>query len=716
MADKKIEVRMRLVDQFTASFQKTVKAMEFGSKTALKSWKNVENVGKGVFDAGKKMTAAVTLPLAGLAAASYKTYDSVDKQLALVKATMGDTAYASADLSAALKDAAVNSIFSMDEGANALVNFARQGWDAAAAADMLAPSMALAAGTATDLDLVTSGLGNTLKAFGASSDQASHYADMFTKAQAQANTNVTELIDSMSVAGPIAKTVGWDFEDIATLIGVFGDNSISASEGANALKTGLLRLSGGNTTANKELDKLGISLFDAEGNMKSMVDVIDTLQVAFKDMTSQEQLESASKLFGTNQASKWLALINGPGLDGLTEMRDNITGASGDAQKAADALVTPIEKLKSTFDVFKFTVGETSAQYITPFIEKLTDLIDKFRKLSPEQQNSTIKMAALAMAIGPVLMMIGRLVIFVGNVGTAFSKFAKAGSIVKGALAAITAPGWLVVAIVAAIVAVVAICIARWDDLKACLESVKPSIDSIKEKFDHIRQKLEPIMPVLEKVGSVFVEIFTGTILVAVTAFVGFFTGALDGAMNAFVGIADIISGVVGVIDGIVHGNWEKVCNSFKDIFVGVIELMTAPIATLTGAISGIGSAIDGAIKKLQGLGKQKVEVPVVGVSGGGGGIPSPRAKGDVYWRGGLVQVHERGGEILDLPHGTRIYPHDVSMAMAKGSGGVTVAKLADSIVVREDADIDRIADRLVRKIRIAKSGMGGMTFSGNMA
>lgn len=714
---KNIDVRMRLVDQFTSSFQKTMGVLTSGSQAAVRAWKNVEKTGKGIMNAGKAMTAAVTVPVVGLAAASYKTYDSVDKQLALVKATMGDTQYAAADLNAALKDAAASSIFSMEEGASALVNFARQGFDAAQAADMLAPSMALAAGTATDLDTITSGLGNTLKAFGASSDEATKYADMFTKAQAQANTNVTELIDSMSVAGPVAKTVGWDFEDIATLIGVFGDNSISASEGANALKTGLMRLSGGNSTANKELDKLRINLFDAEGNMKSMVDVIDTLQVAFKDLTAQEQLESASKLFGMNQASKWLALINGPGLDSLIEMRDNITGASGDAQRAADALVTPMEKLKSTFDVFKYTVGETAAQYITPFIGKLTDLIDRFRQLSPEQRNQIVRFAAIAAAVGPVLMLLGRLVIFVGNVGTALTKFAKAGGLVKAVLAALTAPGWVVVAIVAAVGVVVAVCIARWNDFKACLEVVKPTIDEIRDKFQHIKEKLDPLIPAVQTVGGFFVQVFTGTILVAVTAFVGFFTGAIDGAMNIFMGISDIISGVVGVIDGIIHGDWKQVCNSFKDIFVGVIELMTAPISTLTGAISGIGSAIDGAIKKLQGLGKQKVEVPVVGVTGSSGGTPSPRAKGDIYWRGGLVQVHERGGEILDLPHGTRIYPHDVSMQMAKRVGGsISIAKLADQIVVREEADIDRIADRMARRLRTAMAGKGGYDFSGDMA
>jgi len=45
-------------------------------------------------------------------------------------------------------------------------------------------------------------------------------------------------------------------------------------------------------------------------------------------------------------------------------------------------------------------------------------------------------------------------------------------------------------------------------------------------------------------------------------------------------------------------------------------------------------------------------------------------ANGTNNWRGGLTRVNERGGEIMNLPGGTQIIPHDVSMAMARGSGG----------------------------------------------
>ncbi|MEG0907088.1 MAG: hypothetical protein RSF87_12800, partial [Cellulosilyticaceae bacterium] len=66
---------------------------------------------------------------------------------------------------------------------------------------------------------------------------------------------------------------------------------------------------------------------------------------------------------------------------------------------------------------------------------------------------------------------------------------------------------------------------------------------------------------------------------------------------------------------------------------------------------------------------------------------------------------HDRGAEIVDLPRGSRVYPHDESMKKAFNDGaksgtGFTIAKLADTIVVREDADIDRIAQALYNKFK----------------
>ena len=84
-------------------------------------------------------------------------------------------------------------------------------------------------------------------------------------------------------------------------------------------------------------------------------------------------------------------------------------------------------------------------------------------------------------------------------------------------------------------------------------------------------------------------------------------------------------------------------------------------------------------------------------------------------WKGGLAKINDQGGEIVDLPSGTRVMPHDKSVREAremgrreaaivsnnKTSNTITIAKLADSITVREEADIDRILAGLVNKLQV---------------
>lgn len=174
---------------------------------------------------------------------------------------------------------------------------------------MITPSLDLAAGTATDLSAVTDGLGNSLKMFKKDSSYAATAADIFSKAQAQANTTVTDLFEAMSTAGPIVQSVGWTMSDLAAITDVFGDAGISGSEGATALKTGLARLSSPAKDGAAWMKKLGLEIFNSDGTMKSMVDVQKQLHKAFSGLNSQQKLTAASAIFGKNQMAKWMTLI-----------------------------------------------------------------------------------------------------------------------------------------------------------------------------------------------------------------------------------------------------------------------------------------------------------------------------------------------------------------------------------------------------------------------
>lgn len=398
----------------------------------------VSAVGSKVSQVGGTLTATVTAPLVAGAASAVKSFGDVDKQFRLVESTMGDTKNTTADFdnlwNTMSKDAA-NSVYTMQDSADALLNFARQGFTAKESADMLQPALSLAAGTGTDLATVTSGLGNTMKAFGASSSDAANYADILAKAQAQANTDTTNLFEAMSVAAPICKTVGWNMSDLATIVDLFGDAGISGSEGANALKTGLARLAAPAKTGAISMHKLGLetgqtyAIFDKNGTMKDMTTVLGNLRDAFSGLSQQEKLEAASNIFGKNQMSKWLTLIDSAP-ETVESYRSSLDNCTDTANQMADALMSgvggSIEQLQSTFDVFKTQIGKDIQDPVKNLLGSVTDLMNGFMSLDEETQKDIIHWAAVAAAIGPVLLVVGKTVTGVGNLITATGKITEA--------------------------------------------------------------------------------------------------------------------------------------------------------------------------------------------------------------------------------------------------------------------------------------------------
>lgn len=164
-----------------------------------------------------------------------------------------------------------------------------------------------------------------------------------------------------------------------------------------------------------------------------------------------------------------------------------------------------------------------------------------------------------------------------------------------------------------------------------------------------------------------------------------------------------LFGGLVDFIVVVFTGNWKQAWQGVKDIFSGIFEGIAGVCRSVMNTIIGF---INGGIRGLNKL----TNIKLPGFLGGkqiGFSIPEiPMLyKGTDNWQGGTAMIHDRGAEIVDLPRGSRVYPHDESIKKAFNDGarsntGVNIAKLADTIIVREDADIDRIANALYNKMK----------------
>lgn len=233
-----------------------------------------------------------------------------------------------------------------------------------------------------------------------------------------------------------------------------------------------------------------------------------------------------------------------------------------------------------------------------------------------------------------------------------------------------------------------------------------------------------------KKVWSGLKTIFTGVwnamknvFNVFITAFKQKFPGiasvastVINGIRTLINGIKTTLNGIITFITGVFTGNWSKAWQGVKSIFAGIFTGLGGLIKT---PINGVINIVNGVIDRINSI---KIDVPdwVPGLGGKNFSVNVSKipnlATGTDYWKGGIVQVSERGGEIIDLPRGSRVYPHDQSVEMARNQGQtvveVKIGSLADTMIVREEADIEKIAQTFAAEIKKVLVNRGEVAFS----
>lgn len=306
------------------------KMQEVGSK--------LQSVGDGMKAVGSTMTTKVTAPIvAGLGSAIKVTMD-FDAQMSKVAAISGATGN---DFDA-LRDKAIEmgdkTKFSASESAEAMEYMAMAGWKTEDMLNGISGVMSLAAASGEELgttsDIVTDGL----TAFGLSAEDSSHFADVLAAASANANTNVSMLGESFKYVAPVAGSLGYSVEDVSTALGVMANSGIKASQGGTALRTLFTNMAHPTDTMAVAMEKLGISLDDGRGNMKSLAEVMQDLREGFGELKMTEEEYNAS--FGElNAQFEAGSLSEEEYQDAVSALTDELFGAEGAMKAEAAAML-----------------------------------------------------------------------------------------------------------------------------------------------------------------------------------------------------------------------------------------------------------------------------------------------------------------------------------------------------------------------------------------
>lgn len=208
-----------------------------------------------------------------------------------------------------------------------------------------------------------------------------------------------------------------------------------------------------------------------------------------------------------------------------------------------------------------------------------------------------------------------------------------------------------------------------------------------------------------------------GKTVLTMTGVLGGQTAATGAATAAQTGLnaamsANPIGAVILLIEGaiavgvLLYKNWDtvkakagEVWNSIKTAFGGIRDSITGAFSAAKEKVAGFFSWLD-----------QKIEsVPILGsiYKGGKNAVSwiadrlDGNAMGTPYWRGGYTRVNERGGEIMRLPSGTQIIPHDVSVKAA-GGRSVTVNVTIQGNVIGNREYTEQVGEYVGRKVLAA--------------
>lgn len=522
-----------------------------------------------------------------------------------------------------------------------------------------------------------------------------------------------ELIDSINEYSVQFKKLGLDAEDMFSIFANGAQNgAFNLDKVGDAVKEFSIRAIDGSDTTKQGFEALGM---DADKMAEKFGAGGDTAKEAFNEVIkglAEMDDPVAQSIAGVNLFGTMWEDLGPQVITSMSTASDAIDKSRESVEELVnvkyDTLTGAMGRLWRTIQVdILQPIGNQLIPYVTKGISFIQKFTEKWNKLEPATQKTIVKFGMAAAAAGPLLIGFGKIS---SGIGTMISNFGKVGGLItrltgasgfSGLATILTGPVGVAVAAVAAGAALI---YTNWD-------KIQPVVQKIGQKFvefwNTVQPQLQPFIDICMEIGSylkdTLLEVFKIVWQAAGDTIVAWFDQVSEVVDNAL----GIFEGIITFLTGVFQGNWEKA-------WTGIVQAVGSIFGTLEALVkTPLNAVINLVNKAINSINNISVTLPdAIGGAHIGFDIPtiSTLAKGTDNWRGGIVQISEKGGEIVDLPSGSRVYPHDESVRMAsqesKKGFSVTIAKLADSIVVREESDIDKIAEAILKKIEETSDNM----------
>ena len=404
------------------------KTLSEGS-TAMVNW------GKNTQWAGRQLTVGLTVPLAMFGAAAAKAFREADQELVRLTKVYGDIAGSSAqDLSKIRKEV----IETSKELSKAMgVNFketislaadiaatGKQGNDLLGSVKETTRLAVLGEIDRQDAMKATLSLQT---AFKLNTDELSKSINFLNAVENQTSTTLNDLVEAIPKAGPIIQGLGGDVKDLALYLTAMREGGINASEGANALKSGLASLINPTKVATDRFKGFGIDLMGiVQNNAGDVTATLLSLQKALEKLNPLQKQQALEQLFGKFQFARMNALFSNLGKQGsqTLQVMDLMKASSEDLANVAGRELAQVTesasgKYKRAIEGLKSDMAQVGEQFLkigTIVIGVIDKVINFFNMLPKPLKQALTFLGGLTAVAGPLIMLTGVLANFFGYI------------------------------------------------------------------------------------------------------------------------------------------------------------------------------------------------------------------------------------------------------------------------------------------------------------
>jgi TP901 family phage tail tape measure protein len=493
-------------------------------------------------------------------------------------------------------------------------------------------------GAAADIPLAQSGqiIVTTLSQFGKGAEDASKMVDILAGAANASIADVSDLGVSLKYVGGVAHQNSQTFEDTATALAILANAGIRGSTAGTSLRQMLVSLPGVTKPAKEALKQMGIitkdgtnRFYDMQGNLKPLPKVFQILQKSLKGYNNEQKTVLLRQLFN-NRALGAAVTLTGAGSKGFRDMWASMSKvkAADVAHQRLDNLSGDIEILRGNIETLVIEQGGPLQKSARGWVQSLTRLIQAYSKLNPAVQENILKTIGAA---GVVLTAMGAFNIIVGTIFKFAASLIKMGAGVKfavrmlkilivnarlamflfggplvSALAAISAPVLIIIAVLAALAVAFVIAYKKSETFRNIVNGIASVVwDAIKAvgKFVALLatnpgKAWEQIKTMAQGIGDAIVNAFSNL----GSKLAGWFSAGTS-AVSAFImGIVQWFASLPGQVVGIITSFVATVTNllTFRNIgfaigfLIGLVVRLWITMVTqvLTLTISFVTSVV----------------------------------------------------------------------------------------------------------------------------